>query len=38
MAVTLKPYIYTPRNCECCEIVGFHGCGVEDLEFMGYSE
>jgi hypothetical protein len=38
MAVTLKPYIYTSRNCECCKILGFHGCSVEDLEFVGYSE
>jgi hypothetical protein len=38
MAVTLKPYIYTSRNRESCEILGFHGCGIEDLEFVGYSE
>jgi len=23
LAVTLKPYIYTSRNCESCEILGF---------------
>lgn len=37
MAVTLKPYIYTSRNCESCKILGFLGC-VEDLEVLGYSE
>jgi len=23
MVVTLKPYVYTSRNCESCEILGF---------------